>query len=79
MNQEKNYQKSDHNKKQKKIIYRFDQITYYRQNRGLFYGYLDMYIFLPLTKNYLMFIDYFQKKQLTYWTLMQYMGRSCSP
>lgn len=43
MNKEKNYQKSDHNKKQKlKIIYRFDQITdkitYYRQNRGLFYG-----------------------------------------
>lgn len=28
MNKEKNYQKSDHNKKQKlKIIYRFDQIT----------------------------------------------------
>lgn len=27
MNQEKNYQKSDHNKKPKKIIYRFDQIT----------------------------------------------------
>lgn len=28
MNKEKNYQKSDHNKKQKlKIIYRFDQIS----------------------------------------------------
>lgn len=39
MNKEKNYQKSDHNKIQKlKIIYRFDQITYYRQKRGLFYG-----------------------------------------
>lgn len=98
MNKEKNYQKSDHNKKQKlKIIYRFDQITdkitYYRQNRGLFYGRASLwkvffciflnktlqYLVLPFTKNYMMFIDNFPKKEITYWTLMQYMDRSCSP
>lgn len=97
MNKEKNYQKSDHNKKQKlKIIYRFDQITdklhitdkiedcfmvdqvYGRFFFVFFLNKTYIYIFLPLTKNYLIFIDNFQKK-ITYWTLMQYMDRSCSP
>lgn len=97
MNKEKNYQKSDHNKKQKlKIIYRFDQITdklhitdkiedcfmveqvYGRFFFVFFLNKTYIYIFLPLTKNYLMFIDNFQK-EITYWTLMQYMDRSARP
>lgn len=48
---------------------------------GFFVFFLNktyIYIFLPLTKNYLMFIDNFQK-EITYWTLMQYMDRSARP
>lgn len=98
MNKEKNYQKSDHNKKQKlKIIYRFDQITdklhitdkiedcimveqvYGRFFFCIFLNKTLQYLVLPFTKNYLMFIDNFPKKEITYWTLMQYMDRSCPP
>lgn len=67
MNQEKNYQKSDHNKKQKKSFIDLIklQTNYILQTkqRTVLWLLRYIYIFLPLTKNYLMFIDYFQKNK----------------